>query len=79
MAHVMLWFRQLARARQQGFEAPPPITWTEIAHWAALMRVQPQPWELQALTQLDDMWLGAWRRGRPKAQTQPGRKASSGR
>lgn len=76
MAYLLLWFRQAARGRAQGFESPPPITWGELAHWAALMRLQPHPWELQAMAHLDDLWLSAWRRGRPKEPT-PSRKAGA--
>ncbi len=75
MAYLLLWFRQAARGRGEALASPPPLSWSELANWAALMRLHPEPWELHAIAQLDDLWLGAWRRGRPKApQTAPGRK-----
>ena len=39
--------------------------------WAALMDVQPKPWEVAALRRLDALWRSAWARGRERHSKTP--------
>lgn len=56
-AYLVRWFNQIGRARalhEWGFA---PISWAEIDAWSRLMRIQPDPWEIDALLRLDRAWL----------------------
>jgi hypothetical protein len=50
------WFWALHARRSSGF-APNPISYADIAAWAALMGARPSPWEVWLITRLDDAFL----------------------
>ncbi len=48
------WFCELSRHRgSNGFGAS-PLRWQDIAAWARLMGTAPEPWELAALSAMDE-------------------------
>ena len=50
------WFWALNARRSAGFQ-PNPISYCDIAAWAALMGAKPSPWEVWLITRLDDAFL----------------------
>lgn len=55
--HVWVWFEQLNRGRGgTGFGAL-PLSWSDVAAWAALTGNLPSPWELTAIFRLDEVYL----------------------
>ncbi len=57
VAHLWLWFLELHGARSYHQHGPNPLTYQDIAAWAALTAAQPTPWEVAALKALDAKWL----------------------
>lgn len=58
VAYLWGWFCELHAGRGGGL-GPAPITWEAIASWATLTDRTPQPWEVDAIRQLDAAWLTA--------------------
>jgi hypothetical protein len=56
VAHVWVWFTELAMGRQSGF-GPLPITWQEVESYARQFGLRMQQWELRALRLLDRVAL----------------------
>lgn len=50
------WFTQLHNARGGGW-GPAPISWEAIDAWARRMRVDPRPWELEVIREIDALYL----------------------
>ena len=67
LRYLLTWFGELGQARQQSDMGGPKATsWAELQAWAWATGVQLQPWEAQALRQLDALWITAWAAGREK-------------
>jgi len=56
-AHVWDWFAELAGQRTMGPMAPNPLTWGDVAAWAALTRRTVRPWEARLVMALDRCWV----------------------
>lgn len=56
-----LWnhFVQLDRGRTGNGFGPNPVTWGEIKAYCEVMRVQLDPWEVEALKAVDDAYLAS--------------------
>lgn len=59
---LLSYFYECSAGRQQGFNGPQPITWTEIQSWCDLNEVRLTPWETQVLKSLDFTYLSAVQR-----------------
>lgn len=55
--HLWEWFRDLSFRRLPGGFGPSPITFGEIAAWQSLRRIRLDSWELDALLELDTLFL----------------------
>lgn len=53
------WFIDLSNARTYHSGGPNPITYTEIAAYAALMREPLRPQDVQLIRAMDDAWTRA--------------------
>lgn len=60
LRHLWQTFLELHRARPAGF-GPSPICFAEIDAWQRLKRWPLEPWEVEAIRKLDDLWLEAQR------------------
>jgi len=60
-----LWaiFWKLHARRRPGFESPAPLSYTELAAWAALTREHISPDEVEVITQMDDAYMRAVHEG----------------
>lgn len=56
VAHIATWYVQLAATRR-GSLSPQPITYADIQAWAAMMRIQPTPTEVDLLRACDTVTL----------------------
>ena len=54
--HIWRWFCQLNATRGGGW-GPAPLTFQDLSAWAALMRTEPTPWELEMLLMIDGISL----------------------
>lgn len=54
--HLWQWFIELSAQRGSGL-APNPISFMEIAAWAALTHRRPTPWEVGVICELDKTFL----------------------
>lgn len=56
---VVLWngFNELSQARSLGSAGPNPISYADIASWASLMRVPLAPHHVEALIDMDRVWM----------------------
>jgi hypothetical protein len=54
--HLWQTFLELHRTRPTGF-GPSPISFFEIDAWQRLKRWPLDPWEVEAIRKLDDLWL----------------------
>lgn len=56
-----LWdaFWSLSRRRQQGFNGPQPLSFSEVGYWLALKREQLSPPEVDILIAMDDAFLSS--------------------
>lgn len=52
LSHVWGWFCDLSSARRSGF-GPEPIGYPEIEAYARLMRIEPDPFEVEAIRAID--------------------------
>lgn len=57
MAHVWRWFVQLHATRGHGQGGDFPITYGEMAAWAALTGARPTAYEALAIRAIDDAYL----------------------
>ncbi len=55
--HIWIAFCHLNSARQAGFSGPNPITYTELKAWKELTETPLEPWEIEALKKLDQVYL----------------------
>lgn len=55
-AHIWHWFRRLSATRGGGF-GPAPITFQEIDAMVRLLRITPEPWEVDMIGMLDGIWF----------------------
>jgi hypothetical protein len=53
VAHVWAWFNELDQARAAGMAGPAPISYPDIAAFAALKREIIAPWEVDAIRAVD--------------------------
>jgi hypothetical protein len=53
LAYLWVWFCELDAARGGNGFGLNPIGYSEIKAWAELTRVQPEPWEIEALRRFD--------------------------
>lgn len=67
LTYLLEHFAELTAARSNGFGAPQPISWSDMAAWARLTGLRLWPWEAQALRALDLVWLSTWSEVQPKA------------
>lgn len=58
LQHAWNWFEELSAARQSGMTAN-PISYTEIAAWAALNRLTPTRFEVACIKVLDMEYMEA--------------------
>jgi len=58
---------RLSATRGGGF-GPGPITFQEIAAWKQVMRLDPEPWEIEIILMLDAIWFEVYAE-REKEQT----------
>lgn len=57
-AYLWGWFCDLSRARgRDAAGAPLPVAWEAIWSMFGLLRIEPLPWEIQAIIRLDDAYL----------------------
>lgn len=64
--HLLAWFYDMACARQMGYSEPCSLSWVEMRAWAELQGLMLEPWQVQILRRLDQMWLAAWRAGQER-------------
>jgi hypothetical protein len=55
--HVWNWFLKLNGRRGIGFNAPNPITYQDILAWSHLMQIEPTPFEVDCIVDLDAAWI----------------------
>lgn len=55
--YILGWFWQLHGQRQAGMAGPLPLSHQELAAWAGLAGLRPEPWEVDALRLLDQTYL----------------------
>lgn len=51
------WFGELSNKRRTGGMSVSMLAWSDVDAWARLMRRDPQPWEVEALMNLDNIWF----------------------
>lgn len=66
------WFLDLSAGRASNGFGPSPLSWQDIAAWAALTGQAPTPWEVSVLRRLDRVYLEV----AVSNDTTPGRNAS---
>lgn len=54
--HVWSWYCELDAKRQSGMSIN-ALSWSDIRAYFSLKGITPSPWELRALTRLDDAFL----------------------
>lgn len=54
--HLWQTFLELHRTRPAGFGVS-PISFTELDAWQRLKRWPLEPWEVEAIRKLDDIWI----------------------
>lgn len=59
LAHVMDWFQELSSARGSTGFGMAPLSYQEIEAWARLRDVRPTPFEVQALKDVDMIYLAS--------------------
>jgi hypothetical protein len=69
--HIVEWWGELNAARGGNGMGPNPIGWTDLAAWAALTGTEPSPFEVRTLLALDQAWLAAQSRARPRQPPAP--------
>jgi hypothetical protein len=57
LAHVWLWFCELAGARQGSGFGPLPLAWSDIAAWQRLTGANPTPDDIRLIRTLDQACL----------------------
>jgi hypothetical protein len=71
LAHVWVWFCELASARQgNGFSAL-PLSWSDLASWVHLTGEKPSPDEVRLLRRLDQLQLAHLDSPKPPPPKQP--------
>lgn len=60
--YIWAWFFDLCIARSSNGWAANPISYTEIAAWAALTMADPTPWEVSVLRRMDSAYLAGLNR-----------------
>jgi len=50
-------FCRISKRRQYGFNGPQPISYMELQSYERFMGFQFHPWEVDLLTDLDDLWM----------------------
>jgi len=58
-AHLWEYFTELSRKRVMGFNGPASLQFVDIEAWGRLKRVRLDPWELDAILTLDDLFLAS--------------------
>jgi len=58
LEHVWSAFITLSNTRTAGFSGPNPITYEQIKAWKELTDTPMDPWEIQAVVQLDRVYMG---------------------
>jgi len=56
--HIWRWYTKLDGKRTAGFSLN-PITWADMQAFFALQRITPQQWELDALCDLDQVFIAS--------------------
>lgn len=74
LEHLWEWFAELAAARTGNGFGPNPISYAEIASWAALRCAAPSAWEVSLLRRMDSAWLMA---SRPPDKNDPVRQVAA--
>lgn len=69
LADVWAWFVDLCQSRPHNGWAPGLLTYTEIAAWAGLRRLDISPWEVEVLRRLDALWMEAYAASRKTEET----------
>lgn len=59
LAYLWAWFWELSSRRKSGMGGPEPISYADIAHWAALTCSDPTPQEVGVLVAIDMAYLAA--------------------
>lgn len=54
--HLWRWFCDISRARTAGWGVD-PISWTDAWSYFRMLRIRPQPWEVEAIRALDDAFI----------------------
>jgi hypothetical protein len=62
MRYIWNMFVQVSRHRPINGANFLPLRWTDIESWSRLYRTPLRPWELEAITALDDIWLAIVRK-----------------
>jgi hypothetical protein len=66
--HVWEWWYELHNARSAGGMGQSPITYLDIQAWAKMSRQEPTPWEVQALREMDKVYM-SWSREKGKKES----------
>ena len=57
LLYLWEWFIDLGNARPQGYAGPAPISFSEIKAWSELMGIKLSGWEVEALKDLDIIYI----------------------
>lgn len=61
LEYLWSWWLRLTRRRGCGF-APEPLNHSQLADFFRLIGIDPQPWEIDLLERIDDLYLEAYGR-----------------
>lgn len=53
LAYLWIWFCELDVGRGNNGFGLNPLTFSELLAWTQLMRVKPEPWEIEAIKRID--------------------------
>lgn len=56
LEYLWKWFLRLSKRRGSGF-GPAPLSHTGIKDFFTLIKIEPTPWEIEQIEQLDDVYL----------------------
>ncbi len=57
LLHIWMDFMHLSRGRTSNGFGANPLTWTDIAEWQRLTRIDLSPWHVDLLVALDNAWM----------------------
>lgn len=66
LAHLVEWYTELRVWGRPGMSGPATLVWSDCDAWARAMQVRPRPSEWRVIMHLDQRYLAAAAKHRPK-------------